>query len=95
LEPINLADDGFVDVTIDGVTQKLDLFEINNEFFAIREKLKETNEQNAAFVELIKSKGFPSVSHKLAIDLVDAIYERIDSLKKKPSDTPGSPGFMG
>jgi hypothetical protein len=94
LQPITLADDGFVDVAIDGVTVKLDLFAINNEIYDTAEKLKtaDPNVRNLAIADLIKAKGFPTVSTKLACDLAEAIRLRIEGIKKKDDDTPVSSG---
>jgi hypothetical protein len=85
---INLEDDGFIYVKIDGVEQRLDLFQLNNEIFAIMEKYKTASEQNAAIAELVQAKGFPPVSHKLACNLANAVQNAMESLKKKPDGTP-------
>jgi hypothetical protein len=91
------ADDGLLDVTIGGVTQRIDAYETHDKLYEIAKEFqdKPSHEYHAAIVELLKAFGFPPCSHRAADRFTVAIIAHIGELKKKADGagtvTPSSP----
>lgn len=100
---IDLGDeDGFIAVRFGDVEVQLDLYEVNNEIYELQ---KRHESQTTAFaqgvVDLLKAKGLPQVSHRVADRFAGEVFRLIDEMraavKKKDecsasiSPTPSSP----
>lgn len=92
MEPIVIEEDGFVDVTLKGVTKAVDVYDAWNRLNAIAEESqgKPVGEYHGRVVELIASLGFPAVSHRAADVFAGAMLERVGSFKKNSGDPAGS-----
>ncbi len=100
MDPIELADDGFVNVTLKGdgseITQPVDLYEANNVLAELHKRFqgKPLAEYHAAIAEWLAKKGFPPVSHRVADKFATSIFDRVARLKNADAGepTPGLPG---
>jgi hypothetical protein len=95
---IDLDDDGFIPVKINGVEKRLDLYLVNNRLYELgRQKAgKPDHEYIAGVVELLAELGFPDCSHRLADRFVVGVNETLASLKNVSGGgpKPGSPDFI-
>src|SRR5436190_1128226 len=93
---MQLDDIGFLDVTINSVMQRLDLYYVNNRLYELGRQFsnKPAPEYHAAIVQLLVELGFPECSHHLADRFVRGIAERVKQLGNGGSGTPtlGLPG---
>jgi hypothetical protein len=81
--PVNLGDDdGFLTVEANGASVTLDIYEAHNTFLALSQKHADANEYNAAVIAWAEAKGFPKLSQKKAVQLVDAVEREIAAVKK-------------
>lgn len=80
---IAIEDDGFLDVSIGEATVRIDVYEVFNAAVDIRNKEDEDVGINARLVELFKSKGFPELSQRAAVQLTNSLFDYVDKLKKK------------
>lgn len=87
------ADNGFADITLAGVTNRVDVWELDSKRAALAEQFagRPLHEFNAAAVEMIAGLGFPAVSHRMASAFLEAVYGLAKSLEKKTESAPGSP----
>jgi len=98
MQPITLEeDDGFITVKIADTEQRLDLYQVHNQLVELRRRLegKPTHETHQAVVDLLKERGFPDCSHRLADRFAVAVSERVAELeatakKKGPSSESAS-----
>jgi hypothetical protein len=72
---IKLIDTGFATVTINEVTLEIDLLSANNNIAEIQARGLPAYQTLAAIAEYITSLGYPTVSHTLAREFVNAIVE--------------------
>src|SRR5437763_37947 len=97
MQSLTLDDDGFLDLTIGGVTQRIDVYQSQNRLFEISKSNadKPAEDFHKAVVALLEELGFPPPSHRLADRFVEAIAARVDELKKNSGPpggtTPASP----
>lgn len=86
VEDVDLGDDdGYVNLKLGDVMNRLDVWDVNNQIldYHARNKGKPDREYNAGLVDLVKSLGYPQVSHKLAFKFVDKLQELARAVKKK------------
>jgi hypothetical protein len=87
---MELTDVGFLDVTINGVLQRLDLYYVNNRLYELGRQFsnKPAPEYHTAVVQLLVELGFPDCSHHLADRFVRGIVEKVKQLGNAGSGTP-------
>lgn len=87
------ADDGFADVSMAGVTRRIDIFDADSRRAAIASAT--ANEPShvwaARCVDLVKELGFPEVSQRSALRFMAAIHEAAVALEKKDETALESP----
>lgn len=94
---LDIADDGFIDVTIAGVRISVDCYATWNKLVGLRDRLtdedKPIEDFHAGVVDFLAELGFPRVSHRAADRFADAMAMAVDALKKNdnPEPTPASP----
>lgn len=93
---IELEDLGFVTIAIGGVSQRLDLFAVNNKLWDLAKahEGKSATDYHSAVVEFLKTLGFPECSHYLADKFIRAIWSAVDDIKKKEEVSHVSPASM-
>lgn len=86
MQDINLDDDGFQNITINGVLVNVDIWKIRTRLQNLYEKYK-NNLNDEKYLEdildIMQEIGFPKVSHRLAEKFAITIYEIADQIKKK------------
>lgn len=101
---IEITDSGFVPVRINGVEKPIDLFDAFNRLVIIQQeaddacadvpaehnrdahKARRRNQGTAAYLDEL---GFGKVSHGLAIQFTNAVYQAVAGLEKK-DESPAS-----
>lgn len=93
-------DEGYVHVTIENVEVALDLFDVHTQLTGLGRKHEgNPNGLHQAVVELLKSYGFPTVSHRKASQFILAMLSAVDEIERAekktaaPMPTPGLPDF--
>ena len=88
---IAITDDGIIPVAMqftgpDGtptaVTISLDLYEAVNAYGAFRELQDDPITLHTAWVEWLTAKGFPPMSHRAGVRIIECLFDRLDALKK-------------
>ena len=95
---IDLGDDnGFAEITMAGVTQRLDVWEVDSKRGKLAEEFvgKPAHEFHAAAVDFVVGLGYPTVSHRMASNFLETIWNLAKSLEKKTEPAPGSPDSTG
>lgn len=90
-------DDGYVTIRLAGTEVSVDLFQTHARIYDYHEKHKTLpdDQYNDGLVALMVGLGLPSCSHRVANRFVQAINQRIQSLKKTldlPAPSPASTG---
>jgi hypothetical protein len=86
-------DDGFLRLTIAGVEQQLDLWQVHARIAAYHQQHKTAPDEtyHEGLVGLIEDLGYPRVSHRLAQRFVQTILAAVTDQKKTPSAPADSP----
>jgi len=90
---IELDDDGFIEVAINGTVAEIDLYKVYNRIVDLHAEHNGT--ANAAIVAYMAELGFPAVSERAAVKFANAVSKQVADLKKKepsvesPEPTPG------
>jgi hypothetical protein len=88
-------DDGTVEVSIKGVTKRLDLYQARARINDLAKRHEDDGQEAwlGALQEMLADHGFPPVSTRLAARLVEEIDAAIADLKKKDGESKrqGSP----
>lgn len=89
-DEIKLTDDGFVPVTINETTVEIDLYAVHNRLLDIGRECEGDGEdgapkadENALIARYVESLGFPRVSHRAAVKFANAIFARVEDVRKK------------
>jgi hypothetical protein len=96
-DPISLEEDGFIEVTVAGKPQKLDLYCVNNTLVNIQNSNPAPNDFHAAVAKYMEETlKYPKVSDRLALRFVEAIYAQMSNLQKKSGEEkkPESPASI-
>ena len=93
---IDITDDGFIPVRMNGITVEIDVYQTWNHLLEIgtQHEDKPVEEYHAAIVGHLDSLGFPGpISHRAACQFREKLWSHIESLQKKDGagPTPGSP----
>lgn len=94
---IDLSEDGYVDLAIDGVTNRVDLFRTNNDLMELHQQCqrdeKSLTELHEVVAEYIQSLGYTKPSHRVVVKFQIAITSAVENLRKNDGGepTPGSP----
>jgi len=80
---LEINDDGFVEVKLNGIVKRLDLYRVNNKLITLSNASPDPEGQNNKIVELLVAEGFGEVSHRAAIAFANAIAGAVADLKKK------------
>lgn len=98
MQPIQLEDDGYIEVQIGEAKARLDLYQCHNRMVELRRRLegKPIEELHQGVVEMLVEFGLPACSHRLADRFALAVAERVGGLeesakKKEPSSALPSP----
>ena len=88
---VTIDDDGFVKVVIGDAEATIDVYQAHNRLGAIRgesegEGLAEDAprpDENTLIAAYVQSLGFPRVSHRAAVKFANAIFARVEDVRKK------------
>jgi len=91
MDKFDIEDDGVVEVTFktspedkNPCTIRLDLYEAFNTFVEIRAQFEGHGKQeNSAIRDFLISKGFPTLSDRACVKIADAVFNKVNELKKK------------
>lgn len=96
-EPIKVdlgaTDEGMIEFTMLGVTQRLDIFDVHNRMISLRESMstESADKANDAIAVFIEGLGFPKPSHRLALQFEAAKDKLVLEFQKKDGLATGKP----
>lgn len=81
-DPLDLEEDGRIEVSYGGVTLAVDLYQANNHIVDVWKSQPDAVARHNAVAEYLEGLGFPRPSHRVADRFAGAIFARVQDLGK-------------
>lgn len=85
-EPIRIEEEGYVDIVIGEVEQRIDLWKTNNKIAELQgQHGEDVNGFNESLVNYFMELGFPEMSQRTANSLALRVIQLVENVRKKGS----------